>query len=75
MTDTLALMQDPRMRYVVLAISAWELAWKGVALWYAARSGSRNFFVALLLFNTLGILPILYIYVFRKRAQGKKHKS
>jgi hypothetical protein len=47
----------------------WSFVWKGLALWKAARNGHRNWFIALLFINTLGILEILYIYVFSKRAK------
>lgn len=46
---------------------AWVLAWKGLALWRAARLGHRGWFVALLVINTLGILEILYIYIFSRK--------
>ena len=42
----------------------WTLAWKGMALWRAARKGETAWFVALLVINTLGILEIIYLYVF-----------
>jgi hypothetical protein len=44
----------------------WSFIWKGLALWQAARNGHKGWFVALLLINTVGILEILYIYVFGK---------
>ena len=44
----------------------WTVAWKSLALWYAARDGKPWWFVALLFINTLGLLEILYIFVFRK---------
>jgi methionyl-tRNA synthetase len=44
----------------------WSFVWKGLALWQAARNGHKGWFVALLLINTVGILEILYIYVFGK---------
>ena len=50
-----------------LLIIAWELAWKGWAMWKAAESKEAGWFIALLVFNTIGILPILYIYVFSKK--------
>jgi hypothetical protein len=50
---------------VVIAL-IWSIAWKGFALWYAARSGERYWFVALMVVNTFGILEILYLFVFRK---------
>jgi len=48
----------------------WSLAWKGIALWKAARAGSKKWFVALLIINTLGILEILYIFVFSKKEKS-----
>lgn len=56
-----------------LIIVIWSLAWKGLALWHAARSGSRPWFVALLVINTLGILEILYLYVFSKKISPIKN--
>ena len=51
--------------FVLLVI--WSIAWKGWALWIAARKGSKPWFVALLVLNTAGILDILYIYVLSKQ--------
>ena len=45
----------------------WSLAWKAIALWHAARSGHKGWFIALFVINTAGILEILYIYIFSKR--------
>ena len=42
----------------------WSFAWKGVALWKAARNNDMVWFVVLLFVNTLGILEIVYIYLF-----------
>ena len=47
---------------------AWSLVWKGMALWRAARRGAKVWFVVFLVVNTLGILEILYLYVFSKKA-------
>ncbi|MFH1193697.1 MAG: DUF5652 family protein [bacterium] len=49
---------------VLLAI--WSIPWKGVALWKAAKNNHTAWFVILLLANTLGILEILYIFIFSK---------
>ncbi len=49
----------------------WGLFWKGWALWRAAKNDSRGWFIALLLINTMGILEILYLFVFG----GKEKKS
>lgn len=50
----------------------WELVWKGIALWKSAKKDDQCWFIALLILNTAGILPILYIYVFSKSATKKK---
>lgn len=42
----------------------WSFIWKGIALWKAARNNDTVWFVVLLFVNTLGILEIVYIYLF-----------
>ncbi|HRY31268.1 MAG TPA: DUF5652 family protein [Candidatus Paceibacterota bacterium] len=49
-----------------ILILIWVLAWKGKALWIAAKKDSIKWFVALLVFQTMGILDILYIFFFSK---------
>ena len=44
----------------------WTLVWKGLALWRAVERKEKWWFIALLVINTLGILEILYLYVFGK---------
>lgn len=53
--------------WIIPLVILWILPWKAVALWKAARSNSIAWFVALYLLNTLGILEILYIFVFGKK--------
>jgi len=45
----------------------WELVWKGIALWKAAKEGSQYWFIALLLLNTAGILPIVYLLMHNRK--------
>ena len=52
-------------------IMIWSLAWKLAALWKAARHKSLFWFIALALINTVGILEILYIFVFSKMEHTK----
>jgi len=49
----------------------WSLFWKGLALWKAAREGSKVWFMVLFILNTAGILDILYLYVFSKKEEVK----
>jgi hypothetical protein len=53
---------------IIVLIAVWELAWKAFGLWRAAQLRQSGWFVAILLLNTIGILPILYLYVFSKKA-------
>lgn len=49
------------------ALMIWDLVWKGLALWKAAREQSRYWFIALLLLNTAGILPIVYLLMHTRK--------
>ena len=46
---------------------AWCLLWKAIALWKAARRRQRVWYVVLLIINTVGILPIIYIFFIAPR--------
>ncbi len=48
---------------------------KGYALWNAAKLGKVWWFIALLVFNTLGILELVYIVFFLKKWPGKADAS
>ena len=61
------------MLFLMLVVMVWDLVWKLLAMWKAAKRNSAVWFAALLLFNTAGILPILYIYVFSE--MKKRNKS
>lgn len=56
----------------LIPLMVWSLVWKGWALWKAAKNDSKPWFIALLIVNTLGILEILYIFVFGKKHLKKK---
>jgi hypothetical protein len=58
---------------IFILLILWSFVWKGIALWKAARNSSKPWFVVLLILNTLGILEILYIFVFSN--MGKKQEG
>lgn len=41
-----------------------DIVLRGVALWRAARANQTLWFIAILIFNTLGILPLIYLLFF-----------
>lgn len=63
----------PAMIVGLVLLSLWTLPWKGVALWKAAKKNDLVWFIVLLIINTVGILEILYIFIFSKWGE-KKHK-
>ena len=52
--------------WLLLVILLWSFVWKLLALWKSAKNDSIIWFIVLAVFNTAGILPILYIFVFSK---------
>ena len=61
--------------WLFIVILIWSGIWKLLGLWRAAKENSVVWFVVIGITNTLGILPILYIYVFSKMAKKKKGKK
>jgi len=54
-------LSNPLFVAIILACIIWELTWKGFALWKAARNNHGVWFVCIIIFNTVGILPIVYL--------------
>lgn len=63
--------------WVIYAIMAWTLPWKGVALWKAAKNSHKIWFVIIFLLNTLAILDIIYIVFIgkEKKEETKEIKN
>jgi hypothetical protein len=49
---------------VVLAI--WDAVWKLIGLWKSARNNHLAWFICIAIFNTLGILPIIYLLMHKR---------
>ncbi len=69
-TSFLSLQTNPQYLSFIFVLVLWELVWKGIALWKAARESQKYWFIAILVLNTAGILPILYIFLFKKGRKG-----
>lgn len=54
-----------------------DLVLRGFALWKSARLNQNIWFIALLVINSLGILPLIYLVLNRvqKEPPKKLHKS
>jgi hypothetical protein len=57
------------MSIILPILIIWSLIWKGIALWKAGRNNQLAWFIVLLIFNTLGILEIIYIFYFGRKKE------
>ncbi len=57
---------------VIYFVFIWTLFWKGFGLWYAGKNKQKYWFIAMFLLNTVGILPIIYLFIFSKTPMGKQ---
>jgi methionyl-tRNA synthetase len=66
--------------WILIVIVIWSAIWKLIALWKSARKGHIVWFIVLAIVNTVGILEILYVYIFsemnfKKDSVKKKDKK
>jgi hypothetical protein len=52
---------------VIIILAIWDAIWKAIALWKSARANQLAWFICIVVFNTIGILPIIYIVTHRKK--------
>lgn len=45
----------------------WELIWKSISLWYAARNRQIIWYLIILIVFSVGIFPIAYLLFFQKK--------
>jgi len=62
--DILVILKQFMPVFAVLASIDWTL--KIIALWKSARRNQLAWFVCLAIFNTVGILPIIYLLINKK---------
>jgi len=51
---------------VLIVLAVWELVWKAIALWQSAQHKQLIWFLVVLIINSAGILPIIYLGFFNK---------
>lgn len=62
------------MSLALIVLSIWMTIWKGLGMWHAARYKQKWWFIAILVLNTLGILPIIYLIWFRPKEEVREAK-
>lgn len=50
----------------------WSAVWKAIALWKSARQSQIAWFILFIVFNTAGILPIIYLLFFQKKRKRRR---
>lgn len=55
----------------LLVLLIWTVIWKGIALWKCGRNNQIRWFIAIIILNTVGLLPIAYILWFQKKRKAK----
>lgn len=62
--------------WLFLLVLVWSLVWKAIAFWKSARNNHPIWFIAFFIIHTMGILEILYLFLFSKmRFSPKKIAS
>lgn len=49
-----------------LVLLVWSMFWKGLALWTASQRRQKIWFIVLFIFNSFGILEIVYLLFIAK---------
>jgi hypothetical protein len=60
---------NPWIFAVIVILVIWERVWKIIAFWKSARNNQLAWFVCIAIFNTAGILPIIYLIWFQKKPE------
>lgn len=61
---------SPGLYFIILSVFIWQLTWKGIGLWRAAKNHQKKWFIALialLYINDLGIISIIFLFRFAKQ--------
>ena len=51
---------------VLILLAIWDGTWKVIGMWKSARNNQLAWFICIAIFNTAGILPIVYLLGFQK---------
>ncbi|MBI2129742.1 hypothetical protein HYU07_05895 [Candidatus Woesearchaeota archaeon] len=60
---------------IFLILTLFDAVMKGIGMWKAAKNNHLAWFICIFIFNTIGILPIIYLAAFQPKMNGKKGKD
>jgi len=55
---------------IILLVVVWDLIWKMIALWKSARRDQKVWFIFLAIINSVGILPIIYLLLYKDQPEN-----
>lgn len=58
----------------IILLAIVDLVLRGMALWKSARNGQNGWFIALLVINSMGILPLIYLLIYRDTKKKSSRK-
>lgn len=58
---------QPGIILLFTLLAVWDAVWKAIAMWKSARNNQLAWFVCIAVFNTVGILPIIYLILNRDK--------
>jgi len=65
------MISETALLLILIPFMIWDAVWKAIGMWKSARNSQLAWFICILVFNTVGILPIIYICFFQKKAKKK----
>ncbi|MDD5699751.1 MAG: DUF5652 family protein [Candidatus Nanoarchaeia archaeon] len=66
---------SPAIILLIILVSLWSSVWEAIALWKSGKNRQLGWFVCLFIFNTVGILPMIYLFFFQKKSGRKKKRA
>jgi len=60
---------------LIIFLILWGGVWKAIALWKSARNSALAWFIIFCIFNTAGILEIIYIFAIAKNKVAEPIKK
>lgn len=70
--ENLELLTNPIIITLIVIVAIWDGIWKLIGLWKSARNNDLVWFVCIAIFNTVGILPIIYILSKKKEEEANE---
>ncbi len=55
---------------ILVLVALWDAVWKTIGLWKSARHNQLAWFICIAVFNTAGILPIVYLAFCQRDRNG-----